>query len=136
MNLERLKADLRKHEGLRLKAYKDTVGVMTIGYGRNLEDVGISKGEAEYMLSNDISDAIEAAQGLVESWFELTSRRQEVLVNMAFNLGATRLRGFKKMLAAIAADDHEEVAVQMLDSKWARQIGIRALDLSEAWKHG
>ncbi len=131
---ERLREMLIRHEGLRLKPYRDSVGKLTIGVGRNLDDIGISEDEAFYLLENDIRRAEETAaecaalHGVV---FEsLPEDARLVLTDMAFNLGY-KLSGFKKMFAALRAGDYEEAAREMLDSRWARQVGNRARELSE-----
>lgn len=120
---------LIRHEGLRLRPYKDSVGKLTIGVGRNLDDKGISEPEAMLLLSNDIGAALADAKTLV--WFnKLDSVRQDVIVNMIFNLGLPRFVGFKNTLRAIEMANWEEAVVQMLDSKWAKQVGKRAEDLA------
>ena len=135
---ERLKGMLIRHEGLRLKPYRDSVGKLTIGVGRNLDDIGISEDEAFYLLENDIRRAEETAAECAALYgvvFEsLPEDARLVLVNMAFNLGY-RIGGFKKMFAALKAGDYEEAAREMLDSRWARQVGERARELSEIMKN-
>ena len=137
MDAARLRTQIQVHEGCSLKPYADTEGVLTIGYGRNLNE-GISDDEAEVMLSNDITKAVLTAHRVVGSvTFEgLSDERQEVLVNMAFNLGETRMKKFVHMLAALTVEDYERVAAEMLDSKWARQVGARAVQLSEIMRKG
>ena len=119
-------ADLKRDEGLRLKPYKDTVGKLTIGYGRNLDDRGISGHEAVVLLENDFLDAlIETVRQF--PWSRgLPVPQRRALVNMCFNLGLRRLSGFVKMLAALEAGDGELAAAEALDSKWAGQVGDRA----------
>jgi lysozyme len=133
---EMLVEQLIKHEGLRLYPYRDSVGMLTIGVGRNLSDVGISKKEALMLLENDIDKAIEAAKLVVDNFDRHNEARQMVLVNMAFNLGATRLRRFKKMLAALSIYNYVEAAREMLDSNWAEQVGNRASELSKIMDEG
>ena len=133
--IEQLKKMLIRHEALRLKPYKDSVGKLTIGVGRNLDDRGITEAEAMLLLSNDIGDALADAKKF--SWFgQLDSARQDVIVNMVFNLGLTRFSGFKKMIAALEHGNYPEAADQMLDSKWARQVGLRASELSQMMREG
>lgn len=136
MNLDALKADLRRDEGLRLKPYRDTVGKASIGIGRNLDDVGISEDEADYLLINDIFRAMADLDRAMPWWRDLSEARQRALCNMAFNLGLTRLQGFKKMLAALEAQDWPSAAREALDSKWARQVGDRADRIAEAFAGG
>jgi lysozyme len=133
---DRLRTQLKRHEGLRLHPYRDSVGVLTIGYGRNLEATGINEDEAEYLLSHDIDRAV---RGLLAryAWFgALDPVRQAVLVNMAFNLGLSSLAGFTGTLAAVASGDYETAAAHMLASKWAAQVGGRARELAVQMRTG
>lgn len=121
VDIEKLKKDLLIDEGLRLKPYKCTQGKLTIGVGRNIEDIGISKDEAEYMLENDL-DRIKLELNRNFSWWKRMSEpRQRALMNMCFQLGIKRLLGFKKMLAAMEKSDFVNAAFEALDSKWAKQ---------------
>ena len=136
MNLNDLKQQLIKHEGLELLPYKCSAGYLTIGVGRNLESRGITYDEAMYMLENDL--VLFQAELLKN--FPVIDRldvvRQYTLVNMALNLGITKLRQFKLMWAAIEDEDFERAAQEMLSSKWANQVGKRALQLSEQMRTG
>jgi lysozyme len=135
--MNRIKAQLVRHEGLRLKPYRCTAGKLTIGIGRNLEDRGISQKEAYAMLERDIQDC---EQGLIdeipEVYNKLDEVRQSVLLNMCFNLGIKGLLEFKNTLAFIRAGDWERAANGMLASKWAKQVGKRAIELSELMRKG
>lgn len=136
LDRERLRAQLVRHEGERLRAYVDTVGKLTIGCGRNLEDPGISHDEAQYLLSNDIDVRVRALFTRYPTWFpQLDAVRQSVLVNMAF-MGIAKLAGFRKMLAALERGDYDTAAEEMLDSLWARQVGARARELSTQMRTG
>ena len=126
---------IKKHEGLELKPYKCTTGHLTIGYGRNLESNGISQEEAEYLLNNDLQD-LSLRLSCWGFWGELNDARKSVLVNMAFNIGVSGLLKFKKTLAAIDDCFYEKAAKEMLDSKWANQVGNRAIGLSEQMRTG
>lgn len=133
---DELLAQLKRHEGLRMTPYYCTARKLTIGYGRNLEDVGISQREAEMLLKNDID---VARTGLLRAypWVkDLSPVRQDVLVNMAFNLGLQRLSGFKKTLRHIEAGRYADAAEEMLNSQWARQVGNRAQELAEQMREG
>lgn len=114
------------------------MGKSTIGWGRNLEDKGITQAEAELLLSNDVHDAEDDARALLgDGVFELlTDTRKAVMVNMAFNLGLTRLRKFVIMLKAIKEGRNLDAATAMLSSKWAEQVGVRAKDLAQLWRDG
>ena len=126
---------IKKHEGLRLKPYKCTAGKLTIGYGRNLEDNGISQYEAEQMLFNDIQNCYAECIKL-SCWNKLNETRQAVLIDMCYNLGITRLKQFKKMLAALEVGAYNRASAEMLDSKWAREVKTRATELAEIMKKG
>ena len=132
---ESLEDQLIRHEGMRLDMYKDTVDVWTIGIGRNLEDVGLrSEAEAKFLLRSDIS-AVQKELRERLPWFEdLDPDRQQVLTNMAFNLGVTGLIRFSKTLSYVESGLYEKAADEMLRSRWADQVGKRATELSQTMK--
>lgn len=136
MNRARLAKQLEIDEGKRAKMYQDTVGKWTAGVGRNLSDRAFSEDEIQLMLSNDIDLAAKDVRHLVPGFDQLSDVRQEVLINMSFNLGFARLSGFKRFLAAVSASEFAEASVEMLDSKWAQQVGARAQRLSKAMRTG
>ena len=144
-------------EGLKLQVYKDTLGIDTIGIGRNLEDRGITKEEldwmdipnigivyemgiteadAVYLATNDVQiveEELLRAHSCVE---QLDSVRQLILVDMAFNMGVPRLCKFKMMWAAIHDEDYPTAAKEMLNSRWASQVKGRATKLANAMHNG
>ena len=126
---------IKKHEGFRAKPYLDSVGKLTIGYGRNLEENGISLCEAEILLASDIQNCYADCSRL-PGWNLLNEARQAVLLDMCYNLGMARLKNFKKMLAALTLADFSAVAREMLDSRWARQVNTRAVELAEIMRTG
>jgi len=135
--MKRIKAQLVRHEGLRLKPYRCTAGRLTIGIGRNLDDRGISQKEAYAMLERDIQDCEQwLIDDIPEIYNKLDEVRQSVLLNMCFNLGIKGLLEFKNTLAFIGAGDWERAANNMLASKWAKQVGMRAIELSEMMRKG
>ncbi len=119
---------LKRHEGFRAKPYRCTAGKLTIGYGRNLDDVGISEKEAEALLANDVAKALEHLR-LEPYWLDLNEERQAVLLNMVVNLGWPRFSGFAKMRQALKAGDYDRAADEMQDSAWYRQVKGRAVEL-------
>lgn len=129
---------LIRHEGMRLYPYRDTAGKLTIGVGRNLDDRGISSEEACCLLLNDISIAADDLHTIFseEVLSGLNEARFAVLVSMAFNLGRSGFAKFKKTIAAVNAGDWEQAAFQMQQSKWARQVGKRAIDLCWMMRNG
>lgn len=125
---------LKRDEGVRRFPYKDSVGKLTIGVGRNLDDVGIFEEEIELMLSNDVKAAFAKLQRSYSWFITLDEVRQGVLINMTFNMGS--LGQFPKMLACVESGDYSGAASEMLDSLWATQVGDRATRLSEQMKTG
>lgn len=116
MNLEQ---QLIRHEGLRLKMYRCPAGKLSIGVGLNLEE-GISKDEALYLLWSRIGRAVRDLETF-GWWWNLNEARRNAMIDMHYNLGPTRFRGFKGMLVALAAQDWKLAAAEMRDSKWYRQ---------------
>ncbi|MBF0424316.1 MAG: glycoside hydrolase family protein [Magnetococcales bacterium] len=136
MDRNKLKRQLRMHEGLQLQVYEDSVGKLTIGVGRNLEDRGITPDEAMYLLDNDITD-FEAQISEAFPWYaDLDDVRQRVLVDMGFNLGLAGLKGFRRMLQAVQERRYDDAATEMLASRWAEQVGQRARTLAEMMRSG
>ena len=158
-----LKDQLILHEGLKLKPYKCPAGKWTIGVGRNLEDVGLSKEEQFKLLGTHSLSRIEVIDVLLERniteddaiyllendiekcttdvktfpWFEkLDVVRQKVIVDMRFNLGLAGLKGFRKMLEALEQGDYAKAAAEMQDSKWFFQVGSRGERLVEMMRTG
>lgn len=116
--------------------YRDTVKKkLTIGYGRNLDDVGISPDEAEYLLRNDINAAIADACTL-PYWESLNTARRMVLVDMVFNLGLPKFLRFVKLGAALHIGDYRLAAAEMIDSRWYRQTRRRAKILVDSMRTG
>lgn len=127
--------DLKRDEGLRLKPYRCSAGRLTIGFGRNLDDKGITKAEAELMLNEDLFDSIDEAKKLfADQWVHLDETRQRVIVNMIFNLGINRFKGFKRLINAINNKDYQLAAKEMEDSLWYSQVGSRAVRLFKMMK--
>ena len=127
---------LKLHEGLRLTPYRCTAGKLTIGYGRNLEDKGISDSDAERMLSDDIVQITVELDKRLSCMLKLNAVRRAVLIDMAFNLGVAGLMSFKKTLSHIDAGEYELASIEMLDSRWASQVGKRATRLSHMMRDG
>lgn len=136
MNRVRLLNQLINDEGLRLRPYLCTEGKLTIGVGRNLDDRGITEAEAMYLCNNDIDACIKDLNRSLPWWKDMDDVRQEVMVNMVFNLGIKRLLGFRKALSAMRTGDYDKAAAEMLDSKWARQVGDRSKRLANMMKKG
>lgn len=136
MKLARLAKQLRRQEGFRRFPYKDTENITSIGFGRNLESIGISRTEAKFMLSTDISRAEAECKKRLLFFPDLDDTRQEVVVNMMLNMGWGKLKTFKRMLAALEDKDFEMAAAEALDSKWHRQVKGRAVELAQQMREG
>lgn len=134
--MSKLLDQIKYHEGLRLKPYKCTAGKWTIGYGRNIEDRGITKYEAELLLSHDVAEITKQLSSAFEFWRLLDEPRRAVLINMAFNMGVNGLLKFKKTLGYVKLRMYKDASIEMLDSKWARELKTRSLELSEQMETG
>ncbi len=131
-----LLVQIKKHEGKELFLYRDTVGKWTIGHGRNLTDNGITDAEALMMLQHDVGVAETELDRALPWATSLDWVRYNVLVEMSFNLGISRLLRFRKTLAYLRAGQYGSTATEMLDSRWARQVGNRAVTLSKQMRSG
>lgn len=148
MNRTRLRERLEKHESKRLKPYLDCCGKMwrectcpqkgnlTIGIGRNLDAVGIYECEVRLMSDNDIDVARKACLRIFPGFDTIDEARQHVLLDMAFNLGETRLAKFTKMIAAVNARDFAKAAEELKDSTWFTQVGARGVENEHAMRKG
>ena len=122
--------ELKRDEGYEEKPYLCSANKLTIGIGHNLEDRGLSESQIESIFWDDIQVAERDLNAIYPDWRELSDARQRVLLNMVFNLGRTTLSKFVKMWAAIKEERWERAAAEMLDSKWANQVGDRAKRLA------
>lgn len=129
---------LKRHEGVRSKVYICSAGYETIGVGRNIAEsgLGLSDDEINYLLENDIKRVKEE---LTDSYFwfpAMNEARQDALVDISFNLGQTRLRGFVKALEAMSREQFDIAADEFMDSKWSQQVGNRATEVTEMIRTG
>ena len=136
MNIQQLSAQLEIDEGKKPRIYIDTVGKITGGIGRNLTDRAFSEDEIQLMLRNDIDMVINQLDNLFPWWKQMSDRRQQVLCNMTFNLGITKMAQFKNTLAAMQTGRYNDAADGMLASLWAKQGGARAQRLSTMMREG
>lgn len=132
----KLIADLKRDEGVRLHAYKCTAGKTTIGVGRNIDDVGITEEESDYLLDNDIHRVALELDRALPWWTDLNEPRQRALLNMTFNLGISGLLKFKNMIAALHEFRWDDAAEAALDSLWAKQVGARASRIANTFRTG
>ena len=131
-----LKQRVLRHEGLRLKVYTCSRGKLTIGIGRNLQDNGITRSEAFYLLENDLKRAESDCQNAF-SWFEkLDAVRRGVIIEMVFNLGFQGFLGFRRLIKALTIQDFDTAAREMRNSHWAVQVGHRTEKLAQIMQTG
>ena len=129
---EQLKVD----EGYKGFMYKDSEGKTTIGYGHNLDDIGFPQRLAELVLYYDLKETIREVRREFLWFKDMPESKQEVVVNMAFNVGMSSIRGFKRMLFALSKHDYLSAAKEMIDSKWYTQVGQRARRLVSIMSDG
>jgi lysozyme len=137
--LDLARAQLKADEGVIPHAYQDSEGYWTIGCGRLIDKRlggGLSDDEINYLLNNDLFRAEKTARALFAGFDRLSDARKAVLVNMSFNLGQTRLAGFQRLREAVKEQDWEQAAAELLDSKWATQVGQRAVRLANQMRQG
>jgi len=130
---------LKVHEGVETHAYKCSASKITIGVGRNIDPeggIGLSEDEIDYLLQNDIN-RITTELDFEYGWFsDLNEARQDAMIDISFNLGQTRLRKFQKALTAMAQSNWNTAADEFMDSKWAKQVGTRAIRVTDMISSG
>lgn len=126
--IERAMASLKVHEGFRQHPYKDTRGILTIGYGRNLEAKGISDLEAHWLLMNDATAAAKQLASL-SFWTGLSPVRQAALIDLTVNLGFAGVLEFKNMLARLGSGDFIGATHELHTSLAQKQEPNRIADL-------
>ena len=139
MNIDKLIQELILDEGYKYETYEDHLGFLTLGVGHLVLDtdpeinkpVGTPVSEERVLecLNNDIETVCNELDRNMPWWKELSDEKMRVLANMCFNLGITRLLKFRKFLAALESGDFETAGEEMMDSKWATQVGARATRL-------
>lgn len=132
----RLRALLIRHEGKRSMPYRCTMGRLTVGVGHNLEARPLSDQVVMMILNEDIEQTIqECVDAFV--WFNAVDMvRQDVVIDMAFQLGIKGLQEFKRFCSAMSAQNYEQAAVEMMASRWAKQTPNRALELQTMMRSG
>lgn len=144
MNLQLLEAELRRDEGVRRWPYKDTKGIQTTAVGHNLQAkplpsnwaYPLTDAQIQQLLDGDIADTFANLDRNLPWWRQLDEVRQRVVANMAFNLGITKLLGFKNTLAAMQRGSYAVAAAGMKASAWYGQVGDRAVRLCKAMETG
>lgn len=122
MDLLKLKQSIKKHEGLELKPYRCPKGKLSIGYGRNLQDNGITLHEAEKMLETDLLNIKMELEDNIKFFHNLDPIRKNVLIEMAYQMGVPKLLNFKNTLEFMKKRDFINASKEMLNSKWHEQM--------------
>lgn len=138
MKLYELVNDLKRDEGFVPHAYSDSEGYLTIGYGIMVDERkggGLTRAEGRYLLMNRARIAVKELDDNIHWWRALSPSAQRGLANMCYNLGWPELSKFKKMLAALQTGSTQAGSMQIaadeaLDSKWAGQVGDRAIRIA------
>ncbi len=136
--MEKLLEMLKRHEGVRSHVYLCSAGYETIGVGRNISKsgIGLSDDEVDYLLENDITRVIKELSSEYPWFNDLDDVRKDAMIDISFNLGATRFRGFKNALSAMESADYTLAAKEFLDSKWSRDVKGRSHELASMIETG
>ena len=139
MIITELREQLKIDEGVKHEIYKDHLGYPTFGIGHLIvegdEEYGkpvgtpVSEDRVNAVFNKDVRTFVREAEKVFPTLLDLPETAQQVIVNMAFNMGAPRLSKFKKFIAGVNAGDWKTAAVEMMDSRWAAQVGDRAVRL-------
>ena len=129
---------IKRHEGVRSKVYVCSGGYETIGVGRNISEtgLGLDNKEIEYLLSNDILRIRKELEDEYPWFARLDTVRQDALIDISFNLGQTVLRKFKNALHAMSKKQYKQAADEFMDSRWSKQVGNRAVEVTNMIKYG
>lgn len=126
INKDRLTEQLMVHEGLKLQPYKCTAGKLTIGVGRNLDDVGITDIEAKFMLENDIARCLGECAREFDWFIDAPELIKEAVINLVFNMGISRFRKFKKTIEHLSNKEYTLAGAELLNSRYAEQVPRRS----------
>ena len=129
---------IKRHEGVRSKVYVCSGGYETIGVGRNISETGLGLDDKEiaYLLSNDILRIRKELEDEYPWFSRLDTVRQDALIDISFNLGQTVLRKFKNALHAMSKKQYKQAADEFMDSRWSKQVGNRAVEVTNMIKYG
>lgn len=134
---EKLKASIKRHEGLKKRAYVDTKGNITIGYGVNISSCDLSDSECELLLNNRILTATYELYRFVPWIQSLDDVRKAVMIELTYNIGIEDVLLFRKLLEALKEQNFAQAREELLNSKWANDVGInRSHDMGHALESG
>lgn len=136
---QRLTEMLIKHEGSKSHAYMCTANKVTVGVGRNIDPeggIGLTKDEISFLLKNDIERVEDELSRRLPWILELSDVRIDALIDICFNLGLPRFLKFAKALDALEQREYDLAADEFMDSRWAKQVGQRAVTVSNMIRTG
>ena len=141
MDTNKLREQLKIDEGVKYEVYDDHLGYKTFGIGHLVtpedEEYGspcgtpVAVDRVNSVFDKDVETYISESEKVFGNLQQMPEEAQQVIVNMCFNMGAPRLGQFKKFIKAIHDEDWKTASVEMLDSRWAKQVGDRAIRLSD-----
>ena len=145
MDLEKLRKQLEIDEGVKYEIYLDHLGYPTFGIGHLVipsdkeyrEDVGtrVSEERVRECFDKDVESVLRDCKLLYKDFYELPEEAQQIIANMMFNMGYTRLSKFKGMKKGVDARDWNKAADEMVDSRWYKQVTNRANRLVERMRN-
>ena len=145
MNIDKLRKELERDEGVKYEVYLDHLGYPTFGIGHLITDddpecgaaIGtkVSDDRVKEAFSSDIETVLSDCERLYEDFRDLPEEVQLIIANMMFNMGATRLSKFKGMKRGVDARDWTAAAAEMVDSRWYKQVTNRANRLVERMRN-
>lgn len=138
MENDQIKAMIQGHERYMDHIYHDSLGNLTCGWGHHLVvNSKVPRAAAEAFLERDLMTALADYLALVRQYnLTLGPMRRAVLIDMLFNMGLSKVQGFRRMLAALVAEDYDLAADEMEDSRWHNQVGERAVNLEKMMREG
>lgn len=136
MNIDKLLASIELHEGLELKPYTDTTGHLTIGYGTNLS-AGITIAEAIFLLNDRLNSTVLLCEA--QNWWPNVKDddvRSRAMIEIVYNMGIEKIEEFKNALGFLIKNNYIACAQEFMDSLWAKQVGDRAIELTQMMATG
>ena len=145
MDTEKLRKQVEIDEGVKYEIYNDHLGYPTFGIGHLVipsdieyrEDVGtrVSEERVRECFDKDVQSVLRDCSLLYKDFDELPEEAQQIIANMMFNMGYTRLSKFKGTKRGVDARDWNKAADEMVDSRWYKQVTNRANRLVERMRN-
>ena len=127
--------NIKESEGFRSTVYKCTAGHDTIGYGFAIKDLHLTKDDCDMILERKIADLKIRVNNKFPFLADLPEAVQDVVIECCYQLGVSGFSNFKKTIEYLMQKDFENAAIEMLDSRWAKQTPNRAKKLSDIVKY-